>query len=146
MYVCAFPGLELLPPLAGSKRLTRWIRGTVYWSDAADLTDHSVARRRRTCKEQNRTREGMAKVASDQGSRRGHQCSETSQTGELGSIVSVGASLGPKQLPLWAGSKWLTNWTSETMCCSEAAESPQLSILLMLLLQTVVVCLYINSC
>ncbi len=38
-------------------------------------------------------------VAGDQGSRRGHQCRETSLIREPGSIVSVGASLGHGLLP-----------------------------------------------
>jgi hypothetical protein len=36
-------------------------------------------------------------------------CSKTLLTGEPGSIVSVGASLGREPLRPWAGSKWLTN-------------------------------------
>ncbi len=39
-------------------------------------------------------------IASDQGSRRGHQCGKTSFMGEPGFIVSVGASPGCEPLPL----------------------------------------------
>jgi hypothetical protein len=68
--VGASPGHKLLPPWAGSKRLTHWTSETVYWSEAAGppqgspppppinltvaLTGHCVARRRRT-----RSRQGM---------------------------------------------------------------------------------------
>jgi hypothetical protein len=106
------------------------------------LTVHCVARRRRTCKEQNRTGEGMWYVIhrlftsssrslvkhplkADETNRQlfrlsawslvkrpmkgdkvsewkscwGHQCSETSLTGEPGSIVCVGAYPGREPLP-----------------------------------------------
>ncbi len=49
-----------------------------------------------------RSRERGAIVAGDQGSHRGHQCSETSLAGEPGSIVRVGFPQGRKPLfPRW---------------------------------------------
>jgi hypothetical protein len=54
-------------------------------------------------------------------------CIETLLTGEPGSIVRVGASLGRELLPPppQAGGKRFTHWTSETAYWSEAAGSPQ---------------------
>jgi hypothetical protein len=54
-------------------------------------------------------------------------CSETSLTGDPGSIVSVGASPRLKPRPSLPGNKWLTHWTSETVYWSEAAGPPQCS-------------------
>ncbi len=59
---------------------------------------------------------------------RGHQCSETSLTGEPSSIVSEGASPGREPLPPLARSKWLTHWTSDTVYGREAAGHPDTSI------------------
>ncbi len=54
-------------------------------------------------------------VAADQGSGRGHQCTQTSLIGNPSSR-SVGAPPGHKALlPPRAGSEQLTHWTSETM-------------------------------
>jgi hypothetical protein len=63
-------------------------------------------------------------IASNQGSCWGHQCSETTLTGEPGSIVSLGASLGQELLPPLPGSKR----TSETVYWSEAAGPSQIHI------------------
>jgi hypothetical protein len=55
---------------------------------------------------------------------RGHQCSETTPTGEFRFHIST--FLGIKPGSLMTGSKGLTHWTSETVYeCSEIAGSPQ---------------------
>jgi hypothetical protein len=63
-------------------------------------------------------------VGGDQGSRQGHQCSETSLTGEPDFFASVGASPGLEPMPPQAGSKQLTHWTSETVYWISAAGLP----------------------
>jgi hypothetical protein len=55
----------------------------------------------------------------------GHQCSETTLTGE--SQFHMSTPLGIEPGSLMMGSKGLTHWTSETVYeCSEIAGSPQL--------------------
>jgi hypothetical protein len=57
-------------------------------------------------------------------SRRGHQCSETTLTGE--SQFHISTPLGIEPGSLMTGSKWVDHWTSGTVCeCSEIAGSPQ---------------------
>ncbi len=56
-------------------------------------------------------------------SRRGHQFSEASLTGESRFHISIPLGIEPGSLT--AGSKWVVHWTSETWCkCSEIAGSP----------------------
>ncbi len=53
----------------------------------------------------------------------GHQCSETMLTGESRCYRSTRLGIEPGSL--MTGSKWLTHWTSKTVCeCSEIAGSP----------------------
>jgi hypothetical protein len=52
-------------------------------------------------------------------SRRGHQCSETSLTGELTSIVSVGASQGRKLLPPMGGKQKTVGAVDQWDCVLE---------------------------
>jgi hypothetical protein len=54
---------------------------------------------------------------SDQGSRQGHQCSETTLIGE--SRFHISTPLGIKPGSFMTGSKGLTHWTSETCVNSE---------------------------
>ncbi len=57
-------------------------------------------------------------------SRRDHQRSETTLTGESRFHISTPLWIEPRSL--MTGSKGLTHWTSETVCeCSEIAGSPQ---------------------
>jgi hypothetical protein len=57
-------------------------------------------------------------------SRRGHQCSETTLTGESRFHLSTPLRIEPESLMM--GSKWVDHWTSETVReCSEIAGSPQ---------------------
>ncbi len=57
-------------------------------------------------------------------SRQGHQCSETTLTGE--SRFHILTPLGIEPGSLMTGSKRVVHWTSETWCkCSEIAGSPQ---------------------
>jgi hypothetical protein len=59
---------------------------------------------------------------SDQ-SRRGHQCSETTLTGESRLHISTPLEIEPESL--MTGSKRVVHWTSETLCkCSEIAGFP----------------------
>jgi hypothetical protein len=59
-------------------------------------------------------------------SRRGHQCSETTLTGESRFHIHVSTRLDIKPGSLITGSKGLTHWTSETVWeCSEIAGSAQ---------------------
>ncbi len=56
-------------------------------------------------------------------SRRGHQCSKTTLTGESQCHISIPLGIDPGSL---MRSKGLTHWTSETVYeCSEIAGSPQ---------------------
>jgi hypothetical protein len=57
-------------------------------------------------------------------SRWGHQCSETTLTGE--SHFHISTPLGIEPGSLMTGSKWVDHWTSGTLWeCSEIAGSPQ---------------------
>jgi hypothetical protein len=68
-------------------------------------------------------------------SHRGHQCSETTLTGE--SRFHISTPLGIESGSLMTGSKGLTHWTSETVYeCSEIAGSPQYNKSRMLVLST----------
>jgi hypothetical protein len=61
-------------------------------------------------------------------SRRGHQCSETTLTGE--SRFHISTPLGIEPRSVMTGSKRVVHWTSETWCeCSEIASSPQIHVL-----------------
>ncbi len=60
-------------------------------------------------------------------SRRGHQCSETTLTGE--SQFHISTPLGIEHRSLMTGSKRVDHWTSGTVCeCSEIAGSSQTSV------------------
>ncbi len=57
-------------------------------------------------------------------SHQGHQCSETTLTGESRFHISTPLEIEPRSL--MTGSKGLTHWTSETVYeCGEIAGSPQ---------------------
>ncbi len=61
--------------------------------------------------------------------RRGHQCSETTVTGESRFYISIPLGIEPGSL--MTGSKRVDHWASGTVCeCSEIAGSPQLVLIL----------------
>jgi hypothetical protein len=66
------------------------------------------------------------RLGHDDQSRQGHQCSETTLTGE--SWFHISTLLGIEPGSLMTGSKRVEHWTSGTVCeCSEIAGSPQYS-------------------
>ncbi len=74
-----------------------------------------------TVRDEARLRQGHR----DDQSRLGHQCSETTLTGE--SWFNISTPLGIEPGSLMTGSKQVVHWTSETWCeCSEIAGSPHI--------------------
>ncbi len=72
--------------------------------------------------------EARLRRAHNDQSHQGHQCSETTLTGE--SRFHISTPLGIELRSLMTGSKGLTHWTSETVCeYSEIAGSPHSSLL-----------------
>ncbi len=65
-------------------------------------------------------------------SRQGHQCSETTLTGESRFHINIPLGIEPRSL--MRRSKWVDHWTGGTVYeCSEIAGSPQFLCLLLLL-------------
>ncbi len=99
--------------LMGSYRYIAIIWG-LQWEWNWDKKSGKVARKH--CKQRGPI------VACDQGSRWGHQCSETVLTGNFSIKVWV-ALPGCEPLPPVAGNKWLIYWTSETWWNCEKCRS-----------------------
>jgi hypothetical protein len=95
--------------MKGSKRVDHWTSGTVCeCSDIAGSPQGSPP---------------AADYVNNDQSRLGHQCSETTLTGESQFHKSTPLGIGPGSL--MTGSKRVDHWTSGTVCeCSDITGSP----------------------